>query len=253
MEADIDMQGPGRAELARRARARLGGAAEHAAVMRALAERQVAALDGITRTLAERMGARGGVLGTGVATVPVGGAWEMNVRAPYAGMAVLNDSDTGLTVVAGGRGSLPGDGPGQFTAPPRSFVVMPLAGTGVAVYGTPGARFSYTLLAAAPTPVAAHTGVEPRATTATLDNVPAAAASTTLCAANTGRLGLVVVNDSASATLYLALDGSAASTTNYSYLLLPGDTYEMARPVVTTEITGIWSAAVGAARVTELT
>lgn len=246
--------------LAPRVRNRLGSRIEHEAVMRALAERQCAAIEGLAEgglatavRLAEAMGARDGVLGTGDATVPTGGAWDINVRAPYAGVAILNRSDASLTVVAAGRATAPGDGPGMFTVPPRSLVAMPLLGTTLAVYGTAGAKFSYTLSARPLTPYAAQAGVEPRATTPVLANVAADAASTTIRAANPNRLGLVVVNDSASATLYLALDGSTASTSNYSYLLLPGDTYEMARPVVTTTVTGIWSAAVGTARVTELT
>ncbi len=93
---------------------------------------------------------------------------------------------------------------------------------------------------------------ERAANTATLSNVTAVASSTTIKASNSSRRGLIVHNDSASAILYLALDGSTASTSNFSVKLYPDDRYEML-PIVTTAVTGIWSAAVGAARITELT
>lgn len=90
--------------------------------------------------------------------------------------------------------------------------------------------------------------------TATLANVSAITSSTTIRTANTARRGLIVVNDSASATLHLAFDGSVASATNYSVALPPAATYIMsAVELVTTTITGVWTAATGAARVTELT
>ncbi|MCK9928811.1 hypothetical protein MXD62_16775 [Frankia sp. Mgl5] len=94
--------------------------------------------------------------------------------------------------------------------------------------------------------------VRPRAaSTATLVNVSASLSSVTIRAANSARLGLIVVNDS-TADLYLTFDGTTASTSNYSIKLPPGATYEMTI-VVTTLITGVWSAASGTARVTELT
>lgn len=88
--------------------------------------------------------------------------------------------------------------------------------------------------------------------TATLANVAGSASSVTLQAANTGRLGLVVVNDS-TATLYLKY-GSAATTSSYTYRLDPGAQWEMPDGAFYTGIvTGIWSSAAGNARVTELT
>ena len=93
---------------------------------------------------------------------------------------------------------------------------------------------------------------ERAATTATLATVTASTSSVTIRTSNTARRGLIVHNDSDTAILYLTLDGTTASTSNYSVKLYPQDRWEM-WPVVTTAITGIWSAASGAARVTELT
>ncbi len=92
---------------------------------------------------------------------------------------------------------------------------------------------------------------ERTATTATLATVTATTGSTTIRSSNAARRGLIVHNDSTNGTLYLALDGSTATTNNYSIKLYPEDRYEM-WPVVTTTVTGIWSAASGSARVTEL-
>lgn len=91
------------------------------------------------------------------------------------------------------------------------------------------------------------------AATGTITSVTAAAASTLLLAANSGRLGATFFNDS-SATLYLALAGSA-STTAYTVQVPAGGYYELPNDGCgyVGAVYGIWSAANGAARVTELT
>lgn len=88
--------------------------------------------------------------------------------------------------------------------------------------------------------------------TSGVTSVAAAAVNTTLLAANTDRRGATVFNDSASAILYLKL-GATASTTSYTVQIPPNNYYELPSPVYTGVIDGIWSAAVGNARVTELT
>lgn len=95
--------------------------------------------------------------------------------------------------------------------------------------------------------------VRERATsTATLANVSATTSSTTIKTSNTARRGLWIWNDSATATLYVDLSGGTASATSCSFSIAPGGVWEMPAPFTGT-ITGIWSAASGAARVTELT
>lgn len=97
--------------------------------------------------------------------------------------------------------------------------------------------------------------IEP-STVGTPSDVAAAAADTLLLAANANRKGAVIVNDSATATLYVQL-GAAASLTTYTAALspiagtIPG-MYEVPFNF-TGEIRGIWTAAVGNARITELT
>jgi hypothetical protein len=91
-----------------------------------------------------------------------------------------------------------------------------------------------------------------RSATGTITSVNGATSTTTLLSANTSRLKAAFYNDS-TATLYLAL-ASGASTTAYTVQLGPGAYYEIPGDCVYTGIiTGIWSAATGACRITELT
>lgn len=99
--------------------------------------------------------------------------------------------------------------------------------------------------------VTLHTDIGTPPGSAILTNVPASITSVLLAAANATRAGLYIVNESATATLYCKF-GSGASLTSYSLLPLePGCAYEMPRRYYTGLVHGIWSAAVGTARVTE--
>jgi hypothetical protein len=98
---------------------------------------------------------------------------------------------------------------------------------------------------------AAVTNVETSSSTA-ITNVAASASSVTILSSNTSRLGATIWNDSTTATLYLALTSSSASTSNYTVQLFPSGYYEVPYHYVG-QINGIWSAAIGNARVTEMT
>ncbi len=88
--------------------------------------------------------------------------------------------------------------------------------------------------------------------TATRTNVPAAIADTSLLASNTGRKGALFYNDS-TAILYLAYGAGAASTTSYSVQVPAQGFFELPlAPIYTGAIRGIWSAANGAVRISEL-
>jgi hypothetical protein len=90
--------------------------------------------------------------------------------------------------------------------------------------------------------------------TASVTSVTLAAASVAVLGSSAGRMGLIVVNDSASGTLYLAYKATAAITgaSAYSYKIAPGQTWEMPSPIYSGAISGIWDVASGAARVTDL-
>jgi hypothetical protein len=101
--------------------------------------------------------------------------------------------------------------------------------------------------------VTASAGDSP--TTGTISSVSAVTSSITMLAANAARKGATVANDSI-ATLYLALANVTASSTVFTVQIAPGDYYELPLNdggVYTGIINGIWTSAMGAARVTELT
>ena len=85
--------------------------------------------------------------------------------------------------------------------------------------------------------------------TATLANVAGSASSVTLFADTGKALGRAVFNDS-TAVLYVALDGSVASTTNYTVQIAAGGYFEFPQPAVSGKVTGIWTSATGNARTT---
>lgn len=89
------------------------------------------------------------------------------------------------------------------------------------------------------------------AATASISRVAASVTSVTLLAENANRRRLILYNES-TADLYVKF-GATASATSYTVKLGPGDTYESPTDwVYTGVIDGIWSAANGAAQVTEL-
>lgn len=90
--------------------------------------------------------------------------------------------------------------------------------------------------------------------TSAVTSVAASVTSVTLLALNTAREQATIANESASATLYAKL-GATASLTSYTVAIPPGGYYEVpcSKGIWTGVIDGIWSAAVGNARITELT
>lgn len=87
-------------------------------------------------------------------------------------------------------------------------------------------------------------------TTATLSNVASSASSVTLLALNAQRRGATIYNDS-SAILYVKL-GATASATSYTVKMYQDDYFEVPA-AYTGVIDGIWAAATGSARITEIT
>lgn len=90
-------------------------------------------------------------------------------------------------------------------------------------------------------------------TDAVRTSVPAVVADTPILAANPNRRSGYVYNASATATLYLAYGGVAASPTNYTAALGPGDGFPIGPNNATFAVRGYWDIADGAAKVTEMT
>ena len=95
------------------------------------------------------------------------------------------------------------------------------------------------------------TSGETRPSTAAVTSVNDTAVSTTLLAANVNRLGAAIFNDSTVA-LFVKF-GTTASATSFTVKIDPQGYYEVAFPVYSGRIDGIWASdASGAARITEL-
>jgi hypothetical protein len=88
------------------------------------------------------------------------------------------------------------------------------------------------------------------ASTATLTNVASSATSVNVVAANSQRIGCIIYNDSIQGLLIKY--GATASATSFTYRIGPGETWEMPTPIWVGQIDGIWDAANGNARVTDL-
>lgn len=87
-------------------------------------------------------------------------------------------------------------------------------------------------------------------TSATLSNVSSSASNVNLLASNAAARARTCYNDS-TANLYLKW-GSTASTTSFTVLIPPSGYYEFPQPLYKGAVDGIWSAANGSARLTEM-
>jgi hypothetical protein len=105
----------------------------------------------------------------------------------------------------------------------------------------------------ASTPVALASDQTPLvSSTATRTNVTAAITDTSLLTSNASRKGAIFYNDS-TAILYLAYGAGAASTTSYSVQVPANGYFEIPPPAIYSgAIRGVWSAANGTVRITEL-
>ncbi len=135
----------------------------------------------------------------------------------------------------------------RATAVPVSLTSTTITGS-VAVTGP----LTDAQLRATAVPVSLTSTTIAGSATATLSNVSSSATNVTVLASNANRKMMMVTNDS-TASLYLKF-GTTASTTSYTVLIPPQGYYEMPNPgLYTGIIDGIWSAANGSARVTEIT
>jgi hypothetical protein len=111
--------------------------------------------------------------------------------------------------------------------------------------GNKSAGTQRVTIASDQTPLVAGTG--------TRSSVNGSATSVTVLASNSNRKGAIFYNDS-TATLYLDLSGATASSSNYSVQIPSQGYFELPpQPIYTGAITGIWSSATGAVKVTEWT
>jgi hypothetical protein len=144
-----------------------------------------------------------------------------------------------------------GDGSGTLTvdAPVGTPVFVRLSDGSAAITTLPVSLASVPSHAVTNAGTFAVQNTRAGATTATLANVAGSASSVTLQASNSGRLRLVIVNDSES--ILRVKYGSTASATSFTYQLAPFAT--LTEEMYTGIVTGIWDSATGSARMTELT
>lgn len=127
-----------------------------------------------------------------------------------------------------------------------------VTGTGTSGAGIPRVTVSSDSTVTANAGTGTFTTSETTSGTSTLTNVSGSASSVSLLASNANRKNATFFNDS-TATLYLKF-GATASTTSYTVQLTSLAYYELpVGKIYTGAIDGIWSAANGAARITELT
>ena len=84
-----------------------------------------------------------------------------------------------------------------------------------------------------------------------ISRVSSSVSSVQLLAANSARLGCIIVNDSTS-TLFVKF-GTTSSATSFTYKLTAGLTLEFPYPCYVGRVDGIWDIANGSAQVTEVT
>jgi hypothetical protein len=149
------------------------------------------------------------------------------------------ESDTAPTV-----------GEGVFLIPGGIERTVAIAGNVLVIYGTVGATVAVTLWLRPQNPESAATHPYAADSPNGPQRIAASATTEVLAAANGARRGLTVYNES-NAVLYLAL-APVATLTVYTIQVNPGAYYELPVPVYRGIVSGIWSAANGAALVTEL-
>lgn len=199
-------------------------------------------------------GARGFDLDTGAGTEYSMG---ISIRLPGSG---------GST--AGGTSANPlRTDPTGTTTQPISATTLPLP-TGAATETTLAARLADTTFttrintlgqktSANSTPVvlasdqSAIPTTQATSATATRTDVASSATSVTIIASNASRKAAIIMNDSTK-ILYIRYGSAATTLTDFTDKLFPGDRY-VVEGSYTGQITGLWAAVNGSARLTELT
>lgn len=198
-----------------------------------------------------------GVVYSGTVVIGADGSQLVQARSNFAS-ATVRAAGADVTIATQGQGaSAPTSGPGVFVIPAGTERTVAITGNVLTLYGTAGASVAVTLWVY-PQPPASSSTQPASAAVAGATGAPVriagAIASTTLAAANPARRGLLIFNDNAVGTfLYVSLGPTAAVGGPFSVRLDGGSFFELPGPPFYTGIvTGIWSAAAGAAQVTEL-
>lgn len=166
----------------------------------------------------------------------------------WSALQAMRADGTGLPITATGVLASPGAGLAHaYELSVNTLISFRVRAT---AWATGTANISMTRGAYATEPVVFANAREIGAPTSALTSVASAASSTSLLAANTARRGAMIFNES-TAILYVALAASA-SVTAYTYQIPAGGYWEVPA-LYTGAVFGIWAAANGSARITQIT
>jgi hypothetical protein len=193
------------------------------------------------------------VLTSELLTLDSSGLAVREFRVPFGSVAIANHSAADVVVHAGGSmGATPGTGRGIHRVPAGTERTINLAHHMLTLFGAPGASISLEVFTKAQPPTSGAVMTDIQAGSSTLSSVAGSASAVQLLAANPSRRGAVFFNDS-TAVLYLGFCPVASVTTaNYTVQIAAGGYFEMPEPIYTGVISGVWAAANGAVRITEL-
>ncbi len=199
--------------------------------------------------------------------LPTNGVARVQVSGAYTGFAVFEETLDGLNWFASpfafADAALTAGAP-MITAAGGTFTIKLLGsqqlrvrctgtGTGTAIILLVLLNGSEVGLNPFATPAVVNGGATftpPVSSTTNSTLIPAGTSSTQILAANTARLAASVVNDSTSSSLFLSLNGVAASYTAWNYKVGPGSVWTP--PINFTGVVyGVWDIAVGQALTTE--
>lgn len=189
---------------------------------------------------------------TGTVPLPTGASTAALQTSGNSQLVTIASNQTNGTQVTAVNSSVLPTGAATETTLAAINTKTPVLGQALAAASVPVVLTAAQLITLTPPTTVAVTQAALAASTATLTNVSGSATTVSLLASNAGRKGAMVTNDS-TASLYVKF-GTTASTTSYTVLIPPGAYYEFPAntAIYTGAVDGIWSAANGAARITEL-
>lgn len=204
------------------------------------------------------------VLFAGTVLLDAAGQWAWSTSIPYASVMVWNPTTHQVTVSSDGpQGTIPTSGKIAII-PAGEFLVLPMTGGQLTVYGNPtaagtlGDQIYVAVFNRFVNPAGGVVGTSAAAglitaSTGTPTSVASSAADTVILAANPNRRGAAFFNDSTQ-VLFLLLANAVSSNTVYTVQIPAQGYYELPTTAVYLGvIKGIWAAANGSVRVTELT
>jgi len=194
------------------------------------------------------------VVYSGTVLIGADGTYFVNARSNFASATIRPKGSDVVINTQGQSSSVTPQGPGVFLIEAGIERTVAVAGNVLSLTGTPGALVAVTLWERPQSPEAAETHpIMADVTAISPARIAGNLTSVTLAVANPARRGCLIFHENPSATFLWICFGPVASSTNYTVLVAGGAYFEVpGPPYYRGIITGIFSAATGAAQVTEL-